>query len=605
LKDFIFVASLSLPPSSGFSEAHASHSSHTTGHTARGTASSGTSGLGDLNDHSLSGDHERCNTGSVNEGGSDDLGGVNDSGLHHVDVLTGSSVVSAHAVSTLEEFVDDNRAFVSSVLADSLDGDLASLSYNINTDSLVEVSSLNVVKSLGGEKKGGTTAGNDSLIGSSSGSAEGILNAVLELSDLDFRSTTNLDDSDSTGESSDTLLELLSIVVTGGTFHLVSEVLNTLGDLFGASGSSHDDDIVLRDDNLLGRSHAGDLSGGDALSKIFGNELGTSGDSNILHSVASVVTESRGFDTTDLKSSTELIDNEGGQSFRLNILSDNEERLLGLHAALKEGEELLDRADLFVEEEDRGVLEDALLGLGVGDEVGGDESTVPLESFDVFDFSLERFTFGNSNSSVGSESLKDTGDQSSNDGIVVSGDGGNVVNLSSRLNRDRHLLEAENDFVNSELDSSSEVHRVHTSSNRFAALLEDSSSEDSSSSGTISSLVVSLGSDLLDEVGSDVVESVSEFDVLSDGNTILGDLGDSKASVNDNISPSGSEGDLDGISKHFTSFEHLSTGFSAKLDLFSSESSGGGLDKVLVLVHSGLVEGGSHGLLHVNWGVYS
>jgi len=418
LKD-LFYSRYLICKSVGVSEAHASHSSHTTGHASSTTGRSTTSRLGDIADHGLSGDHERSNTGGINEGGSDDLGRVNDTSLHHVDVLAGGSVVSALQVSSLEEFVDDDGAFVSSVLADGLDGDLASLSHDIDTDTLVEVLSLDVVKSLRGEEEGGTTAGNDSFIGSSSGGAEGILNAVLELSDFDFGRSTDLNDGNSTGESTNTLLELLSVVVTGGLLHLVSESLNTLGDFSRFSSSSHDNDIVLRDDDLLGRSHDGNIGIGEALSEVLRDELGTSGDSDILHGVTSVVTESRGLDAANLESTTELVDNEGGESLRLNILSNDEEGLLGLHAALEEGEELLDGADLLVKEEKGSILEDTLLGLGVSDEVGGNESTVPLESLNVLNFSLKRFAFRDGDGSVSSESLENAGNESSNDGITV------------------------------------------------------------------------------------------------------------------------------------------------------------------------------------------
>jgi len=295
LKDLFLSQSL-IYQSLGVSEAthasHSTHSSHTTGH-ATSTTGRSTSWLWAVDDHGLGGDHERSNTGSIDEGSSDDLGGVDDTGLKHVDVLTGGGVVSALLVASLEELVDNDGAFVSSVLADGLDGDLASFSYNINTDTLVEVFSLDVVKSLRSEKEGGTTAGNDSLIGSSSGGAESILNTVLELADLDFRCSTDLDDSDSSGKSANTLLELLSIVITGGTFHLVSESFDALSDLLFFTSSSHDDNIFLGDDNLLSRSHAGDFSGGNALTEVFGNELSTGSDSNILHGVASVVSESR------------------------------------------------------------------------------------------------------------------------------------------------------------------------------------------------------------------------------------------------------------------------------------------------------------------------
>lgn len=77
----------------------------------------------------------------------------------------------------------------------------------------------------------------------------------------------------------------------------------------------------------------------------------TSGDSNILHGVASVVTEAGGLDGSDLEATAELVDDESGESLALDILSNEQKRLLLLHAALKEGKNLLDAADLFVNKE--------------------------------------------------------------------------------------------------------------------------------------------------------------------------------------------------------------------------------------------------------------
>ena len=71
-----------------------------------------------------------------------------------------------------------------------------------------------------------------------------------------------------------------------------------------------------------------------------------------------------------MKSSTELVHDKCGESLTLNILSNDKECLLLLHAAFKEWKELLDVADLLVDEEDGSVLEFDLLALWVCDQVG-------------------------------------------------------------------------------------------------------------------------------------------------------------------------------------------------------------------------------------------
>lgn len=117
--------------------------------------------------------------------------------------------------------------------------------------------------------------------------------------------------------------------------------------------------------------------------------------------------------------------------------------------------------------------------------------------------------------------------------VTISGDGSNVRNELGGVDGLGVGLKGLDDVVNSEINTSSQVHGVHTSSNGLATFLEDSSSQDGGGSGTITSFVVGLGSDLLNQRGTDIFESVSEFDVLSNGNTILSDLGSTEGSNND------------------------------------------------------------------------
>ena len=232
---------------------------------------------------------------------------------------------------------------------------------------------------------------------------------------------------------------------------------------------------------------------------------------------------------------------------------------------------MLDGADLLVNKQNSAVGELDLGSLGVGHEVWGDVSSIPLETFNVLDLSFETLSLGNSDSSVCSEFVEDASDKATDVGVVVGRDGGDVSDLLSALNRDRLFLESSDDRVDSHLDASAQVHWVHASSDRFAAFLEDGTSDNGGSGGTIASLIVGLGGNLLDEVGTNVVVSVGELNVLGDGNTILGDLGHAEGSVKDDISASGSEGNLDGIGEHVATFEHEGAGISAELDVFTSE----------------------------------
>jgi len=71
---------------------------------------------------------------------------------------------------------------------------------------LVEVDSLQTVKFEGGVEKGRAAANDDTLLGGSAGGAKSILDAVLELADLNFGSATDLNDGNTSGESAHALL---------------------------------------------------------------------------------------------------------------------------------------------------------------------------------------------------------------------------------------------------------------------------------------------------------------------------------------------------------------------------------------------------------------
>ena len=67
-----------------------------------------------------------------------------------------------------------------------------------------------------GVDEGHTTAGDDALFDGGAGGAQGVLNAVLALLQLDFGGGADLDDGDGAGELAEALLQLLTVPVRGG-----------------------------------------------------------------------------------------------------------------------------------------------------------------------------------------------------------------------------------------------------------------------------------------------------------------------------------------------------------------------------------------------------
>lgn len=90
-----------------------------------------------------------------------------------------------------------------------------------------------------------------------SSSTESISDSVFDLTNLYFRSTTDLDNSDTALELSKSLLEFLLIVLGGGVGDLFLDLSTSIIDRRRIASSVHDDCVVLCDDDLLARSQNG------------------------------------------------------------------------------------------------------------------------------------------------------------------------------------------------------------------------------------------------------------------------------------------------------------------------------------------------------------
>ena len=67
----------------------------------------------------------------------------------HVNVLAFGGIVAVLDVASLNEFVDDDRSFETSVLADGFGRDFACFPNDFDADVLVEVLGIKIVKLLG------------------------------------------------------------------------------------------------------------------------------------------------------------------------------------------------------------------------------------------------------------------------------------------------------------------------------------------------------------------------------------------------------------------------------------------------------------------------
>ena len=122
------------------SEAHASHAAHATH--AASTGSTSRLLFRELNDHSISCQHQRGNTSCIDKGCTNNLSGIKDTLFNHVNIDSLGSIETIGKDALFEELVDNDGALKACILANCLGRNPAGLLDDLDTDILVEVFSI-------------------------------------------------------------------------------------------------------------------------------------------------------------------------------------------------------------------------------------------------------------------------------------------------------------------------------------------------------------------------------------------------------------------------------------------------------------------------------
>jgi len=444
--------------------------------------------------------------------------------LNHINVLPSGRVESLVEVVLIliHKLADNNRALQSSILHNGAgwlgDGVLD----DRDTELLIEVGWLDVSESVGSSlEESSSTTWEDTELNGSTGGVERINVTVLLLANLNLGGATDLDDGDTARELGKTLLELLLLVVGGGwVVDDAADLLAALGDGVLASVAVEDDGVLLGDgDGSGGAEH---VSGGllKLDIKLVGEDGGVSEDSDIAEDGLAVVTEAWGLDGSNLELTAELVENAYGKSLAIDILSNDDQRSAELGGSLEGWNDVLNGGDLLLGEEDQWLLELNLLGLGISDEVWGNESTVEAHALRDGELVLHGLALLDGDDTLLSDLLHCIGNQSTDVLVAVGRDSGDLSDLSAGCDITLVNLEVLDNSLDGGLGSSAEIHWVASGSHVLDSLGENSSCEDSRRCGSITSSLVGLRRDILEEAGTEILELVLEGNSSGNSDTI-------------------------------------------------------------------------------------
>ena len=429
------------------------------------------------------------------------------------------------------------------LLQRSLDGDLD----DVRPDGLVTLEVELLERDLGGLHQRHAATGDDALLDGRLRVADGVLDPVLALLELDLGGRADLDHRNAAGQLGQPLLQLLAVVVGVALLDLVADLVDPAGDLVGVAGALDDGRLVLGDDDLAGLAEQVEGRGLELEADLLGDDLAAGEDGDVGQHGLAAVTEARGLDGDGLEGATDLVDDQRGQGLALDVLGDDHERLAGLHDLLQHREQVLDRADLGVDDQDVRVVEHGLHALGVGHEVGRDVALVEAHALGELELEAEGVALLDGDDAFLADLVHRLGDDLADLGVATGGDRRGGGDLLLGLDVDGHVQQVLGDGGGGLLDAALEGHRVGAGGHVAQALADQGLGQHGGGRRAVTGDVVGLLGDLLDELGPDLLVRVLELDLLGDAHTVVGDGGSAPLLLQDDVAALGAERHLDGV----------------------------------------------------------
>ena len=247
---------------------------------------------------------------------------------------------------------------------------------------------------------------------------------------------------------------------------------------------------------------------------LFGDDLATREDRDVLEHRLAAVTEARRLDAEHVERAAELVHDERGECLAVDVLGDDDEVLGDLHELLEHGQDVGDRGDLLVGDEDVRILDGRFHAVGVRDEVRRDVTAVDLHSLDELGLELQALRLLDGDHAVAADLVHDVSDELT-DRLVGGGDRRDLRDLVLALDFLRVGLDGLDDGSATLFEATLQEHRVRASGDVAKTLVHDRLREDDRRGRAVTGDVVGLGGSFLEELRAHVLERVLELDLAA------------------------------------------------------------------------------------------
>src|SRR5450631_3686807 len=474
-----------------------------------------------------------------------DLGRIDDAGLDQVDVLTGGRV-QAPAGLEVAHLLDNNSAFEAGVDRDLLQRRLERDLDDASTRGLVTFEVELLECGAAGLQERHATTGDDALFDGGLRVANGVLDAVLALLELDLGGGARLDDRNAAGQLGQPLLQLLLVVVGVALLDLGADLVDATGNLVGVSGTFDDGRLVLRDDDLACLTEQVEAGSLELETDFLADDLAAGKDGDVTEHRLATVTEAGSLDGDRAEGAADLVDDERGESLALDVLGDDRERLAALHDLLQQRQEILDRGDLAVDDEHVRVVENGFHALGVGGEVGRDVTLVEAHALGELKLEPEGVALFDGDDAFLADLVHRFGDHLA-DRRVSSRDGRRRCDLLAGLDVLRQREQRRRNTRHRSFDAALQCHRVRAGRDVAQAFANERLGKHSRGRRAVTGDVVGLLRDFLDQLGADLLVRVFELNFLGDADAVVGDRGRAPLLLQHDVAAARAERHLHGV----------------------------------------------------------
>ena len=235
--------------------------------------------------------------------------------------------------------------------------------------------------------------------------------------------------------------------------------------------------------------------------------------------------------------------------------SNDKKRTTHLGDLFENRKKILHVADLFLIHENQRIVEDDFHLFGVGYEIGGDVPAIELHAFDHFQCGLHALRLFDRDNAFLAYLVHRFGDDISDGGIVIGGNGSDLGDFLLVLGRLADLLQFVDDDLNGLFDAALEGHRIGAGGHELGTFIIDGLCQDGGGGRSVAGHVTGLAGDFLHHLCAHVLELVFQFDFLRHGNAVLGHGGTAEGFFDDHVTALGAQGYLHCVGKGIDTLE--------------------------------------------------